>query len=82
MTTNYEKLRALTVEEFAKWLYKFIDENIIAPVKKGQVVGKVIYSIKNQKICEIPLISGESIEKVSLKVMINKIWRGILFGIL
>ena len=34
MTTNYEKLRALTVEEFAKWLYKFIDENEVHPDEK------------------------------------------------
>lgn len=32
--TNHEKLREMTVEEFAKWLFDFVDNNEVHPDEK------------------------------------------------
>ena len=42
-----------------------LDEYIQAPVSKGDVVGKIIYSVNGEIIGEAPVFCAESVEKIS-----------------
>ncbi len=60
----------------------FFNEEIIAPVKRGEIVGKIKYYIDGAEIGELPIVSRDEIRKVDFSIMFNKIWNGILYGIL
>ena len=60
----------------------FFNEEIIAPVKRGEIVGKIKYYIDGTEIGELPIVSRDEIRKVDFSIMFNKIWNGILYGIL
>lgn len=57
------------------------EEQIISPVKRGQVLGKVIYSVGGEEVGEVPIVSMEDIRRVDFGIMFDKIWEGILYGI-
>lgn len=59
----------------------YFEEKIISPVKRGTVVGKVVYSINDQEVGESPIVATEDVKKVDFSIMFNKIWSGILKGI-
>ncbi len=48
-----------------------INKNIKAPIKKGDVIGKIIYSIDNETINELAIKSSENIEKKSYSLSIR-----------
>lgn len=50
-----------------------IDENVIAPIEKGDVVGKAIYSYDGVVIGEIDIIADEKINKADYKYNLLKI---------
>lgn len=43
-----------------------IPKEINAPVKKGDVIGSLIYKLADQKIGEIPVVAGETVPKTTL----------------
>lgn len=43
-----------------------LDQQIVAPVQKGQVVGKVFLKLQDQDIAEYPLVALEDIEEAGL----------------
>lgn len=58
-----------------------IDENLRAPISKGQVVGKINISLNDQNIAAIDIIAGEDIGKVNYSQSLLKIladWLGLL----
>ncbi len=57
------------------------EDDIISPVKKGQVIGKVVYTINEEIVGEAPIIAMEDVRKVNFSIMLKKIWNHILFGI-
>lgn len=60
-----------------------LNENINAPITKGEVLGKISYSIDDKIIGEIDLISSKDIEELSIldKVLKPSILFGVLIGI-
>ncbi|MBE6647950.1 MAG: D-alanyl-D-alanine carboxypeptidase [Ruminococcaceae bacterium] len=58
-----------------------LESNLVAPVKKGQVIGKIIYSMNGAEIGETAVTASENIKKVSSFIIFTKIWSGILQGI-
>ncbi len=58
-----------------------LENNLVAPVKKGQVIGKVEYLLDGVEIGESVVTSSEEIKKVGAFVIFSKIWDGILQGI-
>jgi D-alanyl-D-alanine carboxypeptidase len=50
-----------------------IKDNIMAPVKKGDQVGTIKYSMKGKEIGSVPIISMENIKKAKYKDYITKI---------
>jgi D-alanyl-D-alanine carboxypeptidase (penicillin-binding protein 5/6) len=59
----------------------FFEEEISAPIIRGQVLGRVIYSIDGVKVGESPIVASEDVRKVDFGIMFNKIWDSILKGI-
>ncbi len=74
--------------EFSAVLPKGADKNIIseaalyesvaAPVKIGDTVGTVTYSLDGEIIGEVPITATENVEKISFFDVIYKILRGVL----
>ena len=54
-----------------------IDENITAPVKKGQKLGKIIISSDNVQLGSIDLICSENLDKISLKTVLSWFLKGL-----
>lgn len=54
-----------------------IDENITAPVKKGQKLGKIIVSSDNVQLGSIDLICSENLDKISLKTVLSWFLKGL-----
>lgn len=54
-----------------------IDENITAPVKKGQKLGKIIVSLDNVQLGSIDLICSENLDKISLKTVLSWFLKGL-----
>ncbi|MGR5077951.1 serine hydrolase [Photobacterium swingsii] len=48
-----------------KWLKAHVelDEELVAPVRKGTVVGKVIYQVNDNSVGEAPLVALETVEE-------------------
>ena len=54
-----------------------IDENITAPVKKGQKLGKIIISSDNVQLGSIDLICSKDLDKISLKTVLSWFLKGL-----
>lgn len=54
-----------------------IDENITAPVRKGQKLGKIIISSDNVQLGSIDLICSENLDKISLKTVLSWFLKGL-----
>lgn len=54
-----------------------IDENITAPVKKGQKLGKIIVSSDSVQLGSIDLICSENLDKISLKTVLSWFLKGL-----
>ncbi len=55
-----------------------LPESIAAPVKAGDVIGTVTYSLDGEIIGEAPVTATENVEKISYFDVICKILRGVL----
>lgn len=56
---------------------KIVIDSLKAPIKKGQKLGKIIYTLYNDSIVTIDLRSNTQIEKVPLTVLIKIWWKEI-----
>lgn len=55
-----------------------LPKNLIAPVKKGDVIGQVTYSLNGMKIREYPIKVSQSIKKITWKWCLQQVWERIL----
>ncbi len=56
------------------------EKKLEAPLREGEVVGRVIYSLDGQKIKEIPLSVPESIEKIDMAWCLEKVRKMVFFS--
>ncbi len=52
-----------------------IYNNVFAPIEEGEKIGKIYYTINNEKIGEVNLISSESVDKYGFKAMAFNIYK-------
>ena len=52
-----------------------IPDSLSAPVRKGSVVGTVVYSIGEEKIGEFNITATETVEKRSMRWSVGYIWK-------
>lgn len=74
ITPQYSKIQEILVQKGSgefRYVYK-INGEIKAPVKKGAVLGNITVVQNNKTLCEIPLVSPKSVEKVSFKYLFKK----------
>ena len=50
-----------------------INENISAPVEKGQTLGSVTYSLNGEIISSVNLVANNSVDKINLFTMTKEI---------
>ena len=55
-----------------------LPKEVKAPVKKGDVIGKIIYQINGKNIGSVNLIAAKSIEKAGFGDYMKKIWKKLL----
>ncbi len=48
-----------------------IQEEVEAPINKGQEVGKIIYKLGNEVLSEYPIVTVESVEKINFSDVFN-----------
>jgi D-alanyl-D-alanine carboxypeptidase len=51
-----------------------VDEEVVLPVERGQVMGKVTYIIAGDAIGEVPLIAEHSVGRATLGVKVKYFW--------
>lgn len=74
ITPQYSKAKEILVQKGSgefRYVYK-INQEINAPVKKGTVLGSITVVQNKKTLCEIPLVSPTSVEKVSFKYLFKK----------
>ena len=50
-----------------------LKREIIAPITKGQKIGKLIYKLKDKNLVEFYVVADENIEKINFKDMLKVI---------
>ncbi len=43
----------------------FVPDEVVAPIIKGESIGKIIYSKNGESVCEVELVAGDDVKKVS-----------------
>lgn len=66
LTTKHQKDRITTVAQ--------LDSNITAPIKEGQILGKMVAVLDGQAVASVPLVATKTVEEVGF---IKKMWRGM-----
>ncbi len=56
----------------------FLPEEIKAPIKKGDSIGKMVYSMNGENVCEVELVAGEDVPKISFGKYLVSIIKRIL----
>lgn len=51
-----------------------LEEKLLAPIASGEQVGKVVYSLGDNQLLEVSLISKEEVRKINMFVMAGKIY--------
>ena len=51
-----------------------INEEIVAPIKEGDVLGKVVYKIGDETISEYDILSDTDVEEISFKAVFKKMF--------
>lgn len=57
-----------------------LPESLDAPLKKGDIVGKAVYSLGETEIGEIEILAAESIPELTLKDTIEKLAHCLFLG--
>ncbi len=55
-----------------------LPEEIEAPVKKGDVIGRIIYKNENEKTAEYPITADGSVEQITFWAVFGKIFRSLI----
>ena len=51
-----------------------MEENLKAPVQKGEVIGKAVYRLEGKRLGEVPIVAGTDIPKAGFLDYLKKIW--------
>ena len=51
-----------------------LEEELTAPIEKGEAVGKVVYHLNGEILGEVPILAGESVEKAEFLDYLKKLW--------
>lgn len=51
-----------------------MEEDIQAPIEKGDLVGKAVYRLNGEELGSVPIVSGESIRKAGFWDYFKKVW--------
>lgn len=51
-----------------------LEEELTAPIEKGEAVGKVVYCLNGEILGEVPILAGESVEKAEFLDYLKKLW--------
>lgn len=51
-----------------------LEEELTAPIEKGEAVGKVVYRLNGEILGEVPILAGESVEKAEFLDYLKKLW--------
>ncbi|MDO4555141.1 MAG: D-alanyl-D-alanine carboxypeptidase family protein [Lachnospiraceae bacterium] len=72
----------LTKEEDASKIKKEkkILDNLNAPIKKGEVIGEIEYSIDGKMIGAVPIKAAHAVKKLTLPYAYKIMWKTLLFG--
>ena len=54
-----------------------LQKEIVAPVKKGQNIGKLIYKLNDETLAEFYITAKDNIERLSFKNVLKAVFRGI-----
>lgn len=55
-----------------------LNETVKAPVKKGDVAGRAVYTLGGQELGQVDILYGESVKKAGLGHCIGKVWEAFL----
>ncbi len=55
-----------------------IEENLKAPIAKGQKVGEAIFLLEGEELCRADIRADSSVEKLTFNKFFKKIWKNIL----
>lgn len=66
LTTKHQKDKITTVVQ--------LDNNITAPIKEGQTLGKMLAVMDGQPVASVPLVATKAVDEVGF---ITKMWRGM-----
>ena len=51
-----------------------LEEELTAPIEKGEAVGKVVYRLNGEILGEVSILAGESVEKAEFLDYLKKLW--------
>lgn len=55
-----------------------IKEEVEAPVKKGQELGRIVYKINDEVLGEYPIVAVDDIEKINFKGVFSKLFESLI----
>lgn len=55
-----------------------LPEELTAPIKKGDVVGEIVYTMGEKELCKVQIYANEDAEAMSFSYMLSLIWKKIL----
>ena len=56
-------------------------ENIQAPVKQGDYVGKITFKIGEREVGNVNLVSSENSDKISLSYLMNAFYKNLIHSV-
>lgn len=73
---NYITVDGTAVDKIEKKIT--YEKEIVAPVKKGAIVGKMIYSLNGKEIGSVNIVTVESVEKAGLGHALQQLFKALL----
>jgi len=55
-----------------------LPENLTAPVKEGEKVGEIIYSLGEKELCRVDITAAKEVKTVSFSFVLGLVWKKIL----
>ncbi|MCD7824492.1 MAG: D-alanyl-D-alanine carboxypeptidase [Clostridiaceae bacterium] len=72
----------LTNQENAEMIKRSIqyDKNLTAPIREGDTIGSVVYTLNGEEIGSLPILAAETIEKATLLDYLKNTWERFVFS--
>lgn len=49
-------------------------EDLMAPIEKGETLGKAVYRLNGEVLGEVPIVAGETLKKAEFLDYLKKLW--------